>query len=150
VKTAAQRFWPKVQGGDVTTCWIWTASRTRSGYGRFSISAGKWMTAHRWAYEALIAPVPDGLDLDHLCRTRACINPWHLDPVTRKVNLSRGDHWWNGKTHCAHGHELTEANAYRTPDGHRECRVCRLAATRRHAPKKREYMRRYRSANQTS
>lgn len=151
MKTAEQRFWQKVQGGNVETCWIWTASLSRSGYGRFSVATAKWVAAHRWAFESLRAPVPVGLDLDHLCRTRACVNPWHLDPVTRQVNLGRGQHWSAQKTRCRNGHEFTEANTYRNPEGHRECRTCRLAASRRHAPKKAEYMRRYRSGHpQTS
>jgi hypothetical protein len=145
MKTTAERFWAKVTGGNVDTCWEWTASKARGGYGRLNIN-GRTALAHRWAYEHLIAPIPQGLDLDHLCRNRACVNPWHLDPVTRGVNLRRGQHWESAKTHCHHGHPFTEENTYLTPAGHRECRECRLAASRRHAPKKREYMTRWHAA----
>lgn len=82
-----QRFWSRVTetpGG----CWLWTGALCDSGYGRFR--AGTLVRTHRYAYELMVADIPDGLDLDHLCRRRACVNPYHLDPVTRGVNVRRG------------------------------------------------------------
>lgn len=127
MKTAAERFWAKVSGGDVETCWIWTGGTIGNGkqYGLFIVAWPKKVVAHRWAYESLIGPVPPGLDLDHLCRNRACVNPWHLDPVTRKVNLNRGLHANSLKTHCPYGHPYSPENTLVTRRGSRECRTCR-------------------------
>lgn len=84
--TLMERFWAKVER-DPSGCWLWTASLADGGYGHF----GRWK-AHRYAYETLVEPVPHGLDLDHLCRVRHCVNPSHLEPVTRAENLRRGTH----------------------------------------------------------
>ena len=69
------------------------------------------------------------------------MNPWHLEPVTIAENVRRGRQWESEKTHCSRNHLYDEVNTYWTPDGHRECRQCRLLAFRRHAPKKRAYLR---------
>jgi hypothetical protein len=126
VRTAAERFWEKVRGGDVETCWLWTGAKVgpANGYGSFIVAWPAKTVAHRWAYEQLIAPVPPGLDLDHLCRNRSCVNPWHLDPVTRKVNLNRGIHANAAKTQCRSGHAFTEVNTRINSRGSRECREC--------------------------
>ncbi|MGW1678508.1 HNH endonuclease signature motif containing protein [Saccharopolyspora shandongensis] len=120
----AERFWEKVaQVGD---CWQWTAART-GGYGVFNIGAGVTRRAHRLAYEEMIGEIPEGLDLDHLCRNRACVNPNHLEPVTRRVNLLRGKTIVAReatKTHCVAGHEFNNANTYVTSTGWRKCRPC--------------------------
>lgn len=70
-------------------CWLWTGTIAPNGYGYFAIK-GRSQQAHRVAYELLVGPIPDGLDLDHLCRVRACVNPDHLEPVTRSENNRRG------------------------------------------------------------
>jgi len=129
------RFWSKVDKSglvpdarpDLGPCWLWTASRS-GGYGRFSIGDGK-VQAHRFAYELLVGEIPDGLDLDHLCRVRHCVNPTHLEPVTRRVNTLRGltiPAAHVAKTHCPQGHEYSEANLYREGN-RRRCRVCHNA-----------------------
>jgi hypothetical protein len=83
----AARFWAKVE--KTADCWFWRATRTRDGYGTFYFY-GRSLSAHRWLYQQLIGPVPDGLVLDHLCRIRHCVNPQHLEPVTHRENVIRG------------------------------------------------------------
>lgn len=90
-----------------TTCWIWKASKNDKGYGGIGYQ-GKVVRSHRLAYEMLIGDIPDGLELDHLCRRRDCVNPFHLEPVTHKVNMSRGKA--ASKTHCLRGHPLSGSN----------------------------------------
>ncbi|WP_329126180.1 HNH endonuclease signature motif containing protein [Streptomyces sp. NBC_01353] len=100
--------------------------------------------AHRWAFSFLRAPIPEGLELDHLCRNRACVNPWHLEPVTGRINWERGHSPWrlNGlKEACHQGHPFTPENTYRNPQGSRVCRACmakhRQAYQERQANKRR-------------
>ena len=106
-------------------CWLWTGALDGKGYGRVSVG-GKVVRAHRWAYEALVGPIPSGLHLDHLCRVKTCVNPDHLEPVTHRVNLERG----RGvllrapKTHCKHGHEYDEKNTRINSKGRKVCRAC--------------------------
>lgn len=120
------RFWSKVdQSAGPDGCWIWTAS-TRKGYGRAWVD-GRVQPAHRVAFEQLRGPVPDGLDLDHLCRNRSCVNPAHLEPVTRGENLRRGNGWSGRnarKTHCKYGHEFDASNTL-IENGKRTCRICK-------------------------
>ncbi len=85
--TEAERFWAKVEKTD--GCWLWTGAENGRGYGTFW-SEGMVVRAHRWAYGHLAGPIPDGLDLDHLCRVKSCVNPDHLEPVTHRVNVRRG------------------------------------------------------------
>lgn len=124
------RFWIKVdKSGD---CWLWTAGRTPEGYGKFWLD-GRTVLAHRVAFELGHGPIPDGLQLDHLCRVRHCVR--HLEPVTVRDNLMRGPGTLAAinaaKTHCRNGHEFTDANTYRPPDGSRMCRECMRAKDRR-------------------
>lgn len=119
-----QRLWPRVdKSGD---CWIWQGALTTWGYGTIRYK-GRPCQAHRVAYELLVGPIPDGMQLDHICRVRACVNPAHLEPVTNRENVLRGfgitaNH--AGKTHCIHGHPFDEANTYHIKNGHRQCRTC--------------------------
>lgn len=92
-----ERFWAKVDRDgpvpehrpDLGPCWLWAAGLNRDGYGRFGVSGTK-LGAHRVAYELLRGPIPDGLELDHLCRAPCCVNPDHLEPVTHRENCRRG------------------------------------------------------------
>lgn len=129
------RFWSKVARDPTSGCWEWQAYRNPAGYGVFSMRR-KTLLAHRWAYEHFIGPIPEGLDLDHLCRNRCCCNPNHVEPVTRKTNVLRGDldAMWRGypsrnaaKTHCPAGHAYDERNTYVDKIGRRFCRACRCA-----------------------
>lgn len=122
----ATRFWAKVE--KTGTCWLWLGGRSRTGYGKFGLGTGKgWKLAHRTAYELAVGPIPEGRQLDHLCRVRHCVNPAHLEPVTRTENVRRGlaGLWGRSKTHCPKGHEYTDGNTYRNPTtGARSCREC--------------------------
>lgn len=106
-------------------CLLWMAGRDAK-YGVFWFE-GRLVKAHRWAWEQENGPVPEGLDLDHLCRVTLCVRPSHLEPVTRRENLARGRHanQNTGKTVCVHGHDLTPENTYRYSNGKRACRTCR-------------------------
>lgn len=126
VAAAEKRFWSRVDKTE-SGCWEWTAGKLASGYGSFR-SANRAHVSHKFAWELLRGPVPEGLDLDHLCRNRACCNPDHLEPVTRQENLRRG---WGARlkngmtTQCIHGHEYTPENTYVNPRGQWKCRTCR-------------------------
>lgn len=136
-KSFQSRFWSKVQQSN--DCWVWTAGKTVAGYGRFSIgrrgNGSAWDYSHRLSYVMMIADIPEGMVLDHLCRNPACVNPYHLDLVTHQVNILRGEGLaaLNAvKTHCIRGHEFTEENTYVRPGGRkRMCRTCSRESPRR-------------------
>jgi hypothetical protein len=122
------RFWDKVQPCPMSGCWLWCGAMS-NGYG--VVGGGprgmRWSSkAHRHSYEVLVGSTPDGLDLDHLCRVRNCVNPTHLEPVTRQENLARSPltaHARKHATHCKRGHEFTEENTA-IAAGLRRCRAC--------------------------
>ena len=126
------RFWAKVTRGGVDECWLWTGAINHGGYGRFRGRDGRAVLAHRFAYEAVIGQIPDGLHIDHLCRVRACVNPSHLEAVTQTVNNKRVPPQASpfvarrnaARTHCAQGHPYDESNTGRRASGHRYCRAC--------------------------
>lgn len=123
--TAEQRFFTRVeQSGE---CWQWRSTDSH-GYGTYFADGGVNWLPHRWAYTFLRDDIPEGLELDHLCRNRGCVNPWHLEPVTRRVNALRGV---GSIEACKHGHRYTPENTYRDPKkGKRGCRTCRRAANK--------------------
>jgi hypothetical protein len=138
-----ERFWEKVEEDPETGCWLWTASLANYGYGQFGITPRKIVKAHRFAYQTMVGEIPDGLELDHLCRTPRCVNPDHLDPVPHAVNVRRGDAGWaTGRTYramaeCKKGHTKTAENAIISADGIRRCKDCsRLSSARYRARKK--------------
>lgn len=114
-------------------CIVWTG-KLDNGYGRFKLN-GKMVRVHRFAYEQAHGPIPDGLELDHLCRNRACLNVSHLEPVTRKVNIMRGVGVGAKnilKTYCPKGHRYDKKNTYWSKTGrrNRHCRTCTLQRCR--------------------
>lgn len=104
-----------------TGCWLWLGRIHRSGYGQITVD-GKTKCAHVVSYETFVGPVPEGLQLDHLCRTRPCINPSDLEPVTGSENVRTGI--IGSRTHCPRNHEYSKENTYVNLAGHRACRRC--------------------------
>lgn len=143
--TIAERFWEKVDFVDgpvpayapeLGPCWLWIGSQNGWGYGQFRVESTRLIQAHAWAWIEANGPVPDGLELDHLCRVRNCVRPAHLEPVTHRINSLRGQSIAAtnaAKTHCPQGHVYDEANTV-VRRGSRECRICvRACHRRRHA-----------------
>lgn len=124
-QTLEQRFWSKVDNCSRDACWEWTGGINGNGYGQINV-AGRVIGAHRIAYELLVGPIPEGLELDHLCRNRTCVNPAHLEPVTRRENQLRGQSVSGRnarKTHCPSGHPYSGSNLV-VKQGQRRCRAC--------------------------
>jgi hypothetical protein len=118
------RFWKKVD--KTKGCWLWTGATNSDGYGKITIQPRTGIPAHRVAYELFVGPIPAGLQIDHLCRVRNCVNPAHLEPVTPAENMARSV---AARTTCKRGHEFTAENTYsrRNAKGgiSRTCKTCR-------------------------
>lgn len=127
----AMRSWSKPCGYvlDGNGCWTWVGSRNQYGYGQFAFAGrhGKLVLAHRHYFRMAKGPIPDGMNLDHLCRNRDCVNPDHLEVVTVRENLRRGATRMAAnlsKTHCPHGHPYSGANLKIDRRGWRKCLTC--------------------------
>lgn len=118
-------------------CWVYTGSRDAKGYSTIRVDGGRTSRGHRVAYLGLIGPIPEGLEPDHLCRNRACWNPWHLDLVTHAVNVKRGRAGAVIRaraaqiTHCPQGHVYEGDNDRRNKRGKRYCLACARDRERR-------------------
>ncbi len=135
-RSLSERFWPKVLR-QPDGCWRWIGFVYKEGYGRIRSSGGRSgesLYAHRVSYEMAHEPIPDGLELDHLCRNRWCVSRAHLEAVTHSENVRRGQAptmLLHLRQVCANGHSQTEENAYRSPKGKGYCRICRRARRQR-------------------
>ena len=133
------RFWKHVSPEPNSGCWLWTASEDGRGYGQFAPFGWRGLhkqgsiKAYKFAYLFYRGSVPDGKELDHVCRNRLCVNPDHLEPVSHRENVLRGDSpsaRQARQTHCKRGHEFTAENTW-SGDEHRRCKTCdkvRMAA----------------------
>jgi len=136
--SAAERLWGRVdkdgavsaQRPDLGACWLWLGGVDTQGYGRLRWD-GREIGTHRIVWMVLVGPIPEGLTLDHLCRVRHCVNPLHLEPVTLRVNQSRGQgasaRSLRGET-CPRGHTYGSDNVMPSVAamGKRTCRACKL------------------------
>mgnify|MGYP001563935971 CR=1 FL=1 len=126
-------FWSKAEPEPNSGCLLWTGAIVpTTGYGAFSARRGaglskknRMISTHVLAYTLARGPIPPGHELDHLCRVRCCMEPGHLDPVTRKVNVERSPIHNGSKTHCPRGHSY--GDAIRRANGSRMCRECNRA-----------------------
>ena len=138
------RFWSKVAKTEgVGHCWFWQGKIQNAGYGVFSLRPTQEVLAHRFAYELLMGPIAGNLQVDHLCRNRACVKPAHMELVTSRENTMRGTSFAAvnaAKTHCKYGHPFDALNtSYRkTPKGiQRRCRQCERERNKRFKQKRR-------------
>lgn len=131
------RWWQKVMPTD--GCWHWVGAKSAEGYGKMCLWQGgiqKAYKAHRIGYEYLVGLVPEGMELDHICRNRLCVNPAHLEVVPHRVNTLRGESFSARnavKTHCPRGHVLLPRSG-----NSRACRECSAERMRRHRAKQKE------------
>lgn len=126
---ALARFASKVAQPDSPSerdqCWTWIGG-VGGGYGRF-LHRGRLHQAHRWIYEAVSGPVPDGWVVDHLCDNPLCVSPWHIEPTTPSLNVKRGRGRPSRTGMCRNGHEYTRETMHTDPRGYPRCRVCDTA-----------------------
>ena len=121
-------------------CWWWMAARSKGGYGETGVF-GIVQYTHILSYEMFVGPVPEGMELDHKCRNRACWNYSHLEPVTHVENMLRGESPYAKKkrqTHCKYGHPFAGDNLVFNPDGTRDCVICRRRRWRLNGRKKKQ------------
>lgn len=122
--TKIDRFWSKVE--KTSSCWIWKGNVGSNGYGQFGYNY-KVVSSHRLAYQLTKGEIPEGMELDHLCKNTLCVNPEHLEIVNRRENTLRSSNFAAvnaRKTHCIRGHEFTSKNTIVLANRGRSCRTC--------------------------
>ena len=119
-----KRFWDKVEIASLYGCWEWMAAKNHKGYGEFRLD-GKVQRAHRVAYELVRGSIPEGLEIHHQCRNRACVHPYHIEPIDHKTHVS--------KEYCPVGHRRSPNNLYGV-----HCKTCQLTRKREHYQEHRE------------
>jgi len=130
--TVEERFWKKVKKEE--SCWYWRGSLKRKGYGSFK-DGTKLVQAHRYSYELRFGPIPEGMEIDHLCRIPSCVNPEHLEPVTPEENRRRGIQ--RLEEYCWRGHKWAESERLKK-SGVRYCLFCNRDASREFVALRRE------------
>jgi hypothetical protein len=133
-----ERLMEKVRRLD-NGCWEWTNYLESNGYARLWVDRRN-VGAHRFSYEYHVGPIPEGLQIDHLCHYPPCVNPEHLEPVTAAENARRRRPWvpyQSFKTHCPEGHPYDDENTY-TGSGGRACLICKRASARKYYERNRE------------
>ena len=134
MKSLHERFESKFMPEPNSGCWLWLDFLNSDGYGQMRVYE-RTIRAHRISYQLYIGEIPSGLEIDHLCRVRCCVNPDHLEVVTHQENIRRGNGGRNcrEKTHCPKGHPYSGANLYTNPhSGSRACRTCGRESQRRY------------------
>lgn len=117
-------------------CWAWTGHINEAGYGDYIWFDGRRWLAHRLSYVTYVGDIPEGLEIDHRCRNRRCVNPDHLEAVTSRENVLRAWAFYS-RDLCKRGHLYTEGNLYINGKGQRRCRACvRAYNARKYAAKK--------------
>lgn len=129
-----QKVWNRIKVDRLLDCWEWQGNTNGDGYGQLRLD-GKHIYVHRYMYETFIGLIETGKVIDHLCRNRLCVNPLHLEPVTTKINLLRGNTYQArnaSKTHCKQGHLLQPLNLVKSDlkRGWRNCLICYNARQR--------------------
>lgn len=140
-ETAMDRYFANVRAGlwsptMQSYCLLWVGKLNHEGYAQMGwislVDKQQHSTGHLFAYERFVGPIPEGFQVDHLCRVRNCVASWHLEAVTPRENLLRGNTFQAlnvAKTQCPEGHPYDKANTYVWTDGSRHCRTCARATS---------------------